>query len=119
MAAARQWIADIGHRVSPSYNLGLYYSWTLAQALQIAGQLEGGITRSNVILALRSIDMTNPMLVGGLKIKMDGNDDAFLLEGSDISYWDAGEQAWVQDSIVELDVQTPNCAWDQSTASCR
>ncbi|MPY91863.1 MAG: ABC transporter substrate-binding protein [Acidimicrobiia bacterium] len=117
--AARQWVADIDREVSQSYNLGLYYGWTLAQGLQIAGQLDGGLTRSNLILALRSIDMTNPMLVGGLKVKMDGNADAFMLEGSDISYWSTDEQAWVQDSIVELDVQTPNCAWDQSEARCR
>jgi len=117
--AARQWVDDIGKELTQSYNLGFYYGWTLAQGLMIAGELEGGLTRSNLILALRTIDMTNPMLVGGLKVKMDGNADAFMLEGSDISYWDAGAQAWVQDSVVELEVQTPNCAWDQSTASCR
>ena len=63
--------------------------------------------------------MTNPMLVGGLKVKMNGNADAYVLEGSDISYWSADEQVWVQDSVVELEVQTPNCAWDQSSSRCR
>jgi hypothetical protein len=105
--------------MSPSYNLGFYYSWTIAQGLEIAGQLDGGLNRSNLILALRTIDMTNPMLLPGLNVKMDGNADAYMLEGSDISRWDANAKTWVQDSITVLDVQTPNCAWDQSAARCR
>ena len=50
---------------------------------------------------------------------MDGNPDAYMLEGSDISRWDAKGGKWVQDSITVLDVQTPNCAWDQATAHCK
>jgi branched-chain amino acid transport system substrate-binding protein len=119
VVAAREWADRADRDVTASYNLGFYYSWTIAQALQIAGQLDGGVTRSNLILALRSIDMTNPMLLGGLRVRMNGNGDAYLLEGSDISYWSSDDQTWVQDSVVELDVQTPNCAWEQSTSRCR
>lgn len=69
---------------------------------------------------LKDVDvMTHPMLVEGLGVKMHGNNDAFLVEGSDISSWSAGDQAWAQHSVIELDVQTPNCAWDQSAARCR
>jgi len=118
VVAARQWMADAGRKMSPSYNLGFYYSWTLAQALEIAGQLDGGLNRSNLILALRTIDMTNPMLLPGLNVKMDGNADAYLLEGSDISQWHTDSGAWAQDSITVLDVQTPNCAWDQAAGRC-
>jgi branched-chain amino acid transport system substrate-binding protein len=118
VVAARQMIADAGYKLSPSFNLGLYYGWTIAQGLQIAGQLDGGLTRSNLILALRSIDMTNPMLLGGLRINMRGNADAYLLEGSDISSWDAANQAWVQDSLTDLTGETPNCAWDPAVSRC-
>ena len=62
--------------------------------------------------------MTNPMLLPGLNVKMDGNADAYLLEGSDISQWHADSGAWAQDSITVLDVQTPNCAWDQAAGHC-
>ena len=119
IVAARQWAKQAGREVTASYNLGYYYGWNIAQALMIAGQLDGGVTRSNVILALRSIDMTNPMLLGGLRVGMSGNADAYVLEGSDISRWSTKDQTWVQDSVVSLDGQTPNCAWDLSTSRCR
>ncbi|MPY93510.1 MAG: ABC transporter substrate-binding protein [Acidimicrobiia bacterium] len=118
VVAARQWTAEAGHEPSPSFNLGLYYSWAIAQGIQIAGQLDGGLTRTNLMLALRSIDMTHPMLLGGLTISMNGNADAYLLEGSDISYWDAAQKTWVQETLVNLDGRTPLCAWDQNTSAC-
>ena len=98
---------------------GTNWGFPVTQALAIAGQLDGGVTRSNLILALRSIDMTNPMLLGGLRVGMNGNADAYVLEGSDISRWSTKDQTWVQDSVVSLDGQTPNCAWDLSTSRCR
>jgi ABC-type branched-subunit amino acid transport system substrate-binding protein len=115
---ARQWITDAGFERSPSFNLGVYYSWVIAQSLMIAGELDGGLTRTNLLLAMRTIDMTHPMLLGGLKVQMDGNADAFLLEGSDISKWSSAEQSWEQDSLLQLGAQTPNCAWDPSAAAC-
>ena len=118
VVAARAWISDAGFQVSPSFNLGMYYSWVIAQGLLIAGELDGGLTRSNLILAMRSIDMTHPMLLGGLKVQMNGNADAFMLEGSDISTWSSAEQTWKQDSLLQLAAQTPNCAWDASAARC-
>jgi ABC-type branched-subunit amino acid transport system substrate-binding protein len=115
---ARQFIADAGYKLTPSFNLGVFYAWTLSQAVQVAGELEGGLTRTNLILALRSLDMTNPMLLPGITFNMDGNDDAYYVEGSDVSSWDAAEQTWVQDSIVDLPGRTPLCAWDQAAARC-
>jgi len=118
IAAALDFIAAAGYDVTPSFNLGLFYSWTLSQAIQIAGQLDGGLTRSNLIVALRTLDMTNPMLLEGITFNMSGNDDAYFLEGSDVSYWDVAEQTWVQDSIVDLPGRTPSCAWDQAVSRC-
>ena len=49
-------------KASGDYGSGRRRSaWPMAQALQIAGQLPGGLTRSNLIVAMRSMDMTNPM----------------------------------------------------------
>ncbi|MPY91959.1 MAG: ABC transporter substrate-binding protein [Acidimicrobiia bacterium] len=119
IVAARQFVTDAGYDYhSPSMNLGLYYNWTIAQAMMIAGQLDGGLSRSNLILVLRSMDMTNPMLLPGLDFNMNGNEDAFLLEGSDIAVWDAETQAWVLDSITDISGRTPLCAWDQATSRC-
>ncbi|MPY91861.1 MAG: ABC transporter substrate-binding protein [Acidimicrobiia bacterium] len=118
IVAAREFIDEAGYELTPSYNLGLYYSWALSQALQIAGQLDGGLTRTNLILALRSLEMTHPMLLPGITFNMDGNEDAYLVEGSDVSYWDAEQQTWVQDSIADLPGRTPLCAWDQAGSRC-
>ncbi|MEZ5234181.1 MAG: ABC transporter substrate-binding protein [Acidimicrobiales bacterium] len=118
IAEARTWISDAGYQIGPSFNLGLYYSWILAQSLRIAGELDGGLNRANLILAMRTIDMTHPMLLGGLKVQMNGNADAFMLEGSDISTWSSAEQTWEQDSLLQLAAQTPNCAWDATAAAC-
>ncbi|MCC6435826.1 MAG: hypothetical protein IT196_12400, partial [Acidimicrobiales bacterium] len=115
---ARTWISDAGFELGPSFNLGLYYSWILAQAVHIADELDGGLTRANLLLAMRTIDMTHPMLLGGLKVQMNGNADAFMLEGSDIATWSSAEQTWKQDGLLQLAAQTPNCAWDAAAARC-
>ena len=100
-------------------NLGLSYAWTLQQGLLIGGELPGGLNRSNLMIALRSMDMTNPQTLPGIKYNMNGNADAFLLEGSDISQWSVKEQAWIQQDIIDLSGKTKNCAWDQAAAICR
>jgi hypothetical protein len=64
------------------------------------------------------MDMTNPMTLPGIKFNMNGNADAYFLEGSDISRWDATKQAWEQQSIVDLSGQTKPCAYSQSTGRC-
>ena len=69
------------------------------QGLLIGGDLPGGLNRSNLMIGLRAMDMTNPQTLPGIKYNMDGNSDAFLLEGSDISQWSVKEQAWLQQDI--------------------
>jgi hypothetical protein len=120
VVAGREWLTSAGYDYKePIMNLGLSYAWTLQQGLLIAGDLPGGLSRSNLMIALRSMDMTNPQTLPGIKFNMSGNADAFLLEGSDIAQWNVGQQAWVQQSIVDLSGKTKNCAWDQSAAVCR
>jgi branched-chain amino acid transport system substrate-binding protein len=120
VVAAREWLTSAGYDYKePIMNLGLSYAWTLQQGLLIGGALPGGLTRSNLLIALRAMDMTNPQTLPGIKFNMNGNADSFLLEGSDIAQWDVAQQAWVQKSIVDLSGKTKNCAWDQNAAACR
>jgi hypothetical protein len=118
--AARQWLVDAGlvDYKLPIYNQGLFFGWTIAQAFMIAGELNGGLTRTNFMLALRSIDMTNPQFLEGIKFNMNGNADAFFLEGSDISQWSVEQQTWVLKNTIDLAGKTKNCAYNQATASC-
>ena len=74
--------------LSSLYGSGFNTSWVIMQAIQIADALPGGLNRANFILALRTMDMTQPTLLNGVKFNMDGNADAYPTEGSDISRWD-------------------------------
>ncbi|MPY93182.1 MAG: ABC transporter substrate-binding protein [Acidimicrobiia bacterium] len=117
--AARGWLSDAGHDYEePIMSLGMSYAWTLHQGLMIGGALPGGLTRSNLMIALRTMDMTNPNLMPGIRFNMNGNADAFLLEGSEIARWSVDDQAWIVDEVIDLSGRTSNCAWDTSAGAC-
>jgi ABC-type branched-subunit amino acid transport system substrate-binding protein len=122
VAWSRKLLADAGYdyKKSGSFGLGVFYAFPVIQSLRIAGDLPGGLTRSNVILALRTFDMTHPMLLAGIPFKMDGNADAFFVEGSDISRFDAKKQEWVQQGpIVQLTGEQKKCKYDPTTSGCQ
>jgi ABC-type branched-subunit amino acid transport system substrate-binding protein len=119
---ARDQLRKNGIDPKSSGNLGqgflIGFGW--AQSIAIAGQLDGGLTRSNLIVAVRSLDMTNPMLLDGIKYNLNGNKDAYILEGSDVSKYDAAQQSWIpQGNVIDLSGKSPLCAWDQSVSNCK
>ena len=95
------------------YGEGFHRAWALEQALLIANDLPGGLTRTNFVLAQRATsNMTNPMLLSGISFGMSGSEDAYYVEGSEIARFDAAEQTWVQQgAVIDLSGQSPNCAW--------
>ncbi len=122
VAWGRKFLADNGfnYKLSSSFGQGFYYSWLLSQALAIAGELDGGLTRSNFILAQRAFAGTSPVHLNGIKINMNGNKDAYFVEGSDLSVYDSAQQLWIaQGEIIELSGKTANCFWDQAARACR
>jgi branched-chain amino acid transport system substrate-binding protein len=99
---------------------GLAYGWPLDQALIVAGQLDGGLTRSNLALVLRAMDMTDPMALPGVRFHTNGNKDAYFIEAGVFQEWDTSKQSWVSKSnVIDLDGKSSNCAWDQSAGICR
>lgn len=119
---ARQMLLDAGIDPKSSGNLGrgVFVGWAWAQALKIAGELDGGLNRTNLMVALRSMDMSHPGYLDGMKFNLNGNADAYWIEGSDISKYDAAKQSWIpQGDIIELSGKSKNCAWDQAAATCR
>lgn len=110
--------AGVDYLESSLYGSGFNTSWVIMQGIQIAGELDGGLNRANFILALRTMDMTQPTLLTGIKFNMDGNADAYPTEGSDISRWDAATQAWVVEEIIDISGTTEPCAWDVSKGGC-
>jgi branched-chain amino acid transport system substrate-binding protein len=122
IAWGRKLLADAGvdYHTSGSFGSGFIFSWTFVQAVRIAGELDGGLTRPNLILALRALDMTHPMTLPGVGFNMNGNADAYFIEGSDIARYDSAAQAWKQEgAVIELSGKSKNCAFDQAGAICK
>jgi branched-chain amino acid transport system substrate-binding protein len=107
-------------QASSNLSGGINYGFPVVQALIVAGELPGGVTRSNFQLALRSFDMTSPMLLPGIRAHMDGLKDAYMVEGGVFQKWDAAKQTWVnQGNVFDLDGKAKLCAWDQSNGTCQ
>jgi len=121
-----QWLAGamkakgLDPKGSIYYSSGINYAFPVVQALAIAGQLPGGVTRTNFQLALRSIDMRSPMLLAGIRLHMDGAKDPYIVEGGQLQRWDAANQTYVAaGDIIDLDGTTTPCSWDKATSSCK
>jgi hypothetical protein len=90
--------------------------------MKIAAELPGGLSRPNLMVAARAMNMTNPNLLTGIKYNMSGNDDPYPTEGSEFSVYNAAKQSWeIQTDlgIIELSGKSKACAWDQATSSCK
>jgi hypothetical protein len=88
------------------------YGWAQVEALRIAAELPGGLSRSNLLLALWGMDLRHPMLVEGVGFASDGPEDPDLVEGSAVEQFDATAQAWVAlGDVVDVNGTTPRCDW--------
>ncbi len=76
------------------------------------------MTRTNFILALRAFEGTSPVHLEGIKINMNGNKDAYFVEGTDLSKYNSAQQIWEIESVIELSGKTTNCHWDTAAAKC-
>jgi branched-chain amino acid transport system substrate-binding protein len=89
-----------------------YYAWAHVEAMRIAAELDGGLTRANLILAIRSLDLNHPMLLDDVSFAFDGGRDPFAVEGSEISRYDAIAGLWRQEpGVIDLNGASPPCSW--------
>ena len=89
------------------------FAWTYVEVLRIAAELDGGVTRSNVLLALRSLDLRHPLLPAGIAFSTDGADDAYPIEGARMMRYSSATMTWENDdAAIDLDGATPICSWD-------
>jgi branched-chain amino acid transport system substrate-binding protein len=110
----------IDPKASSSFGTGILYSWPLIQVFRIAGDLEGGLNRSNMILATRALEMTHPGYLPGVKLHLNGNVDGFVQEAGAFQQWDGANQVWViKGEVIDLDGKSKPCAWDASAGVCR
>ena len=102
------------------YGWGYQYGYPYVEALRIAAALPGGLTRTNLMLAVRSLDISHPLLHARIKLRLDGAEDAYPVEGVGILRYHAGSEAWgIPTEIIDIDGQTPNCAWTLHENRCR
>ena len=88
------------------------YGWAYTEALRLASSLPGGLSRSNLLLALRGAALDHPMLLDGVRFETDGARDAYLIEGAEYSRYDAESETWFpQGRAVDVNGSSPNCAW--------
>lgn len=88
-----------------------YDGWIHIEALRIAAELPGGLTRSNFLVAMRSLELNHPMLVDGVPFSVNGNVDPWPVEGSHVLEYDSAAAAWSRQELQEINGQTPPCAW--------
>ncbi len=101
------------------HGTGYLFAYPYVEALRIAAELPDGITRTNLILAVRSLDIDHPMYLDGIRFTLSGNSDAYPIEGSDISQYDSGSETWgTPTEIIGIDGQTPNCSWSFVIQRC-
>jgi branched-chain amino acid transport system substrate-binding protein len=95
------------------------YGWAHVEILRLAAALPGGLSRSNVVLALRAADLDHPMLLDGVRFVTEGDRDAFFIEGAQYSRYDAEAGAWFQQGpAVDLNGSSPTCRWDDDEGRC-
>lgn len=101
--------------------VGLYgtgfaqFGWAHIEAMRIAAELEGGLTRTNFLLAQRALTLDHPIFLDGISFAVDGAADAFYVEGSEFSQYNAAEESWTQlGDVVDLNGSSPNCSWSDT-----
>ena len=103
------------------YMLGYPY----VEALRIAAELPAsannpaGLNRANFILAVRAIDIHHPIFLDGITFAMNGNADAFPIEGTDFSQYDSSTHSWIVSNVIDVNGASGNCVWDKDNGGCR
>ena len=109
--------------LDPSISLlgtGYVYGYPHTEAMRVAAELPGGLSRTNYILAVRNISIYSPMHLDGVTTELNGAVDGFYIEGSDFSLFDAEAQTWnMVGDVVDANGMSPNCAWDKDNGGCR
>lgn len=80
---ARQILQDAG--LDPdrgSAITGLQFAMQTEPFLRAAAEMEGGLTRTNLLRAIWNADHVNPMQLDGMQAITDGTNDAYLVEGA-------------------------------------
>jgi ABC-type branched-subunit amino acid transport system substrate-binding protein len=98
---------------------GYMIGYPYIEALRIAAELPGGLNRTNFILSVRAIDIHHPIFLDGITFAMNGNADAFPIEGTDFSQYDSSTHSWIVSNVIDVNGASGNCVWDKDDGGCR
>lgn len=88
------------------------HGWALHQVLEVAAALDGGLTRSNLLIAQWGLrDMTHPALFDGIGFGTYGPLGPAFIEGSEVARFDAATGAWVAEDTITGRGAIPPCRW--------
>ena len=91
---ARSQLEATGRDPSKSqYGNGWAYAWATVEVLRQADVLPGGLTRTNTMVAARSMDWANPMYLDGVAWRTDGAVDAYPTEAAEMREYRVGDGA--------------------------
>ncbi|MFV0257490.1 MAG: ABC transporter substrate-binding protein [Acidimicrobiales bacterium] len=94
------------------------YGWALVELLRVADALPGGLSRTNVALAARGLDLDHPLLADGIRFTMSGTDDAYPVEGGRVLAFQIDEDGWVPlGAPIDVNGATPVCRWERGRCS--
>ena len=66
------------------------------------------------------LDITHPSWLDGTRFRMNGNRDALVTEGAQVLRCDLQTNWWrTAGPVIDVNGQTPNCAWSRSQGRCR
>ena len=62
--------------------------------------------------------MTHPLTLEGIRFAVDGNDDAYYIEGTDFARYSVADQAWLPEGdVVDIDGGSATCTWTDDGCS--
>jgi ABC-type branched-subunit amino acid transport system substrate-binding protein len=106
----QQYLADVetyGAGVDPNIgNVGTGYNiaYIAVDAINRAAEMEGGLTRANLMNAFWSVDLEPPLALGGVA-KVDGVTDAYISEFGVMAEFDPAGPSYLISEGVEVDVE--------------
>ncbi|MGI9051226.1 MAG: hypothetical protein ACR2HQ_01015, partial [Ilumatobacteraceae bacterium] len=105
-----QYLADVGQygpgvdpavgNVATGYNAAVL----IVDAATRAGELEGGLTRANMMNAFWSFDLEQPLTLGGVA-RVNGIDDAYISEYGVMAEYDPAAMTYLVEEGVEIDAE--------------
>ena len=97
---------------------GWIFGWSNTEALKRANELPGGLTRTNLVLAARTVDTEHPGLIDGITYRTDGAVDGYPIEGTVFHQYELEDGAEIGTHVpigepLDLNGESPNCAWGE------